>query len=188
MPSLRFLTTSLLLVFCLYFVFTVPAQQRFRTELNFPDLPGFKTLRCDFHTHTVFSDGLVWPTVRVEEAWRDGLDAIAITDHLEYLPHKLDVSTNLGRSYELASSTAREFGILLIPAAEITKGEPPGHWNALFLTNFHAVNHTNYVVAVSNAFAQGAFLFWNHPGWKQPQRKSVWYDEQQEIFANGWLH
>jgi len=53
-----------------------------RKIVNLPDIPGYVTLKCDFHMHTVFSDGDVWPTVRVDEALRDGLDAIAITDHL----------------------------------------------------------------------------------------------------------
>ncbi len=53
-----------------------------------PDMSEYKTLKCDFHMHTVFSDGLVWPTIRVDEAIDEGLVAIAITDHLEYLPHK----------------------------------------------------------------------------------------------------
>ena len=57
-----------------------------RKIVNLPDLPGYVTLKCDFHMHTVFSDGNVWPTVRVGEAYRDGLDAIAITDHIEYSP------------------------------------------------------------------------------------------------------
>ncbi len=67
------------------------AQSRTRTELTFPDLPGWVTLRADFHSHTVFSDGSVWPGVRVEEAWRTGLDVIAVTDHIEYTPHKADL-------------------------------------------------------------------------------------------------
>ena len=49
-----------------------------RQEIHFPDLPGYQTLECDFHSHTVFSDGSVWPTVRINEAWREGLDTIAI--------------------------------------------------------------------------------------------------------------
>ena len=53
-----------------------------RTAVNIPDVPGYVTLKCDFHIHTVFSDGYVWPTVRADEAWREGLDAIAITDHI----------------------------------------------------------------------------------------------------------
>ena len=71
-----------------------------QNQANFPDIPGFKTLKCDFHMHTVFSDGNVWPTVRVDEAVREGLDVIAITDHIEYQPHRLDVPTNHHRPFE----------------------------------------------------------------------------------------
>lgn len=160
---------------------------RTRTEIPFPDLAGHLTLRCDFHLHTVFSDGNVWPPVRVEEAWRAGLDAIALTDHIEYLPHRNDVSTNYARPYDLARPLALQLGMLLIRGAEITRGEPPGHLNALFLTNVAALNHPDYRVAISNAFAQGGFLFWNHPAWKQPDKKAVWYAEQGEFYTNGWL-
>ena len=31
-------------------------------KINFPDIPGYKTLLCDFHQHTVFSDGSVCGT------------------------------------------------------------------------------------------------------------------------------
>ena len=49
-------------------------QQSGRKTINVPDLLGYQTLKCDFHMHTVFSDGSVWPTVRVDEIWEDGLD------------------------------------------------------------------------------------------------------------------
>ena len=42
-----------------------------------PDLPGYKTLKCDFHLHTYYSDGHVTPEMRVLEAWAEGLDAIS---------------------------------------------------------------------------------------------------------------
>jgi len=163
------------------------AQNRCRTELPFPNLPGLVTLRCDLHLHTVFSDGDVWPTVRVEEAWRDGLDAIALTDHIEYQRYKEDIPVKFGRPVEVARAEAESLGILLISGAEITRGEPPGHLNALFLTNVGALNVKDYRVALKNAFDQGAFIFWNHPGWKQPNQKSVWYAEQGEFYTNGWL-
>lgn len=166
----------------------IQAQPRARAQVFFPDLPGYVTLRCDFHTHTVFSDGSVWPTVRVEEAWRNGLDAIAISDHIEYTPHKSDIPINYGRSSEIARAAAEPLGILVIRGAEITRGEPPGHLNAIFLTNTAALDQKDYRVAIKNAVDQGAFLFWNHPGWKQPGRKAVWYAEQGEFLANGWLH
>jgi len=47
-----------------------------------PDVNGYQVLKCDFHTHTVFSDGQVWPSIRAQEAWEEGLDAIALTEHI----------------------------------------------------------------------------------------------------------
>ena len=83
-----------------------------RQEIHIPDIPGYQTLKCDFHMHTVFSDGNVWPTVRVDEAWRQGLDVIAITDHIEYQPHKKDVPTQHGRPYQIAAGSAKEKKLL----------------------------------------------------------------------------
>ena len=31
---------------------------RARTPIRLPEVPGYVTLKCDFHIHTVFSDGL----------------------------------------------------------------------------------------------------------------------------------
>jgi len=59
-----------------------------RKTINVPDIPGYKTLKYDFHMHTIFSDGVVWRTVRVDEVWNEGLDVIAITDHIERNPGK----------------------------------------------------------------------------------------------------
>lgn len=61
-------------------------RNRDRREIRIPNVLGYHVMKCDFHIHTVFSDGSVWPTVRVEEAWSEGLDAISITEHLEYSP------------------------------------------------------------------------------------------------------
>ena len=111
-----------------------------------------------------------------------------MTDHIEYLPHKNDLLANYGRAYEIAHAEAEPLGVTAICGAEITRGEPPGHTVALFLTNVAALDQADYRVATRNAFEQGAFLFWAHPGWKQPGQKSVWYDEQGEFLTNGWLH
>ena len=90
------------------------AQLRVRTPIQVPDIPGYQTLVCDLHIHTVFSDGDVWPTVRAEEAWREGLDVIAITDHIEYLPHKDDIRTNHNRSGLLAKGYGKNINITVI--------------------------------------------------------------------------
>ncbi len=150
----------------------VPAQVR--REIRIPDIMGYKTLKCDFHMHTVFSDGLVWPTVRVDEAWQEGLDAIAITDHIEYQPHKEDVPTSHNRSYELALPRAKEKGILLVHAAEITRETPPGHFNALFLEDAKPLDTKDLLEAMAAADKQGAFIWWNHPDWI-PDRKG-WFE------------
>ncbi len=55
-----------------------------RNEITIPSVGGFNVYKADLHTHTFHSDGDVSPALRVEEAWRDGLDIIAITDHMEY--------------------------------------------------------------------------------------------------------
>ncbi len=60
--------------------------------------------------HTVFSDGNVWPSVRVAEAWQEGLDVIAITDHMEYHPHADDIPVQFGRAYEIAKPSADQYG------------------------------------------------------------------------------
>lgn len=71
------------LLVCVLAVAIARAQAPVRLPLPVPDLPGFRTLKGDFHLHTVFSDGNVWPSVHVQEAWRDGLDVIALTEHAE---------------------------------------------------------------------------------------------------------
>lgn len=162
---------------------------RARTPVNIPDVPGYLTLKCDFHIHTVFSDGYVWPTVRSEEAWREGLDAIAITDHIEYQPHKADVSTNHNRSYQIARKTGDELDLLVIKGSEITRQMPPGHLNAIFLTNSLPLATTNWQDQTRIAHEQGAFIFWNHPGWDAQLKdgKTVWYDEHSWLVEKGYL-
>lgn len=157
-----------------------------RHEIQFPDLPGYKTLACDLHMHTVFSDGSVWPTVRVAETWREGLDAIAITDHIEHRPHKGDMPTNFNRPYDLAKQTAQEHGLLLIRGAEITRDTPPGHFNALFVKDIAPLDTPDFLEAIKRANEQGAFVFWNHQGWKG-EEKGRWHDAHTTIYNNKWL-
>ena len=103
----------------------VRGQTLVRPTLPVPDVPGFKTLKADFHLHTVFSDGNVWPTTHVQDAWRDGLDVIALTEHAEYTPHAADVKVDIGRSYVIAKPLADQLGVILVPGVEITKPDPP---------------------------------------------------------------
>ncbi|MCD6175328.1 MAG: histidinol-phosphatase [Planctomycetes bacterium] len=153
----------------------------------FPDIPGSKTLICDLHMHTVFSDGLVWPTVRVDEAAREGLDAIALSDHIEYQPHKGDLPTNHNRPFEVAKQGAREKNILLIKAAEITRDTPPGHYNALYLDDIDLLDTPTFLEVIENANQQKAFVFWNHHAWKG-EKRGRWMDVQTTMYTKKWLH
>jgi 3',5'-nucleoside bisphosphate phosphatase len=164
-----------------------------RYELRVPDLPGFKTLKGDFHLHTVFSDGRVWPTVHVQEAWRDGLDVIALTEHAEYQPYAADVKVDGGRSYVVAKPLADQLGMLLVPGVEITKPDPPAplvladgpqHFNALFVTDANALRVPNDLMeALRRAKAQKAFVFWNHPRYRVA--RAAWFAPIARAFDEG---
>ncbi|MFC3198060.1 Sb-PDE family phosphodiesterase [Parapedobacter deserti] len=146
------------------------AKPKKREIIRIPNVDGYQVLKADFHMHTVFSDGHVWPNVRVQEAWNEGLDAIAYTEHVEYTPYKADVKVDNTRSYDLAENQAAENNIILIRGTEITRQTPPGHFNALFIgdaSGYIADNDPSKdKAAIEKAVQQDAFLFWNHPGWK----------------------
>jgi len=161
-----------------------------RRIIHLPDLPGYVTLKCDFHMHTVFSDGIVWPTVRIDEALRDGLDAIAITDHLEYSPKKDFIPVDHNAAWKIDTAYARERNFILVHGAEITRDMPPGHFNALFITDASLIAKDSVWDAFEEAIKQGAFLQWNHPGWKAQQSDGIprMYDIHKLLLKKGWLH
>lgn len=164
-------------------------ELRVRRPLRLPDVPGFLTLQCDLHTHTVFSDGQVWPDTRSEEAWREGFDAIAITDHVEYLPHRRDLPPSLERSWEIAAPLGEKLGLIVIRGSEVTRKMPPGHLNALFLREVCPLETPEWRDALRAAKAQGAFVVWNHPAWRGHQKDGLarWYSEHDELLREGLL-
>ena len=175
-----------LLVFIASAILGSAYGQPSRREVSIPDILGYKSLKCELHIHTVYSDGLIWPTYRVQEAWEDGLDAIALTDHIEYRPHLKD---DLNKPYDIALPKAEELDILLIKGVEITKGMPPGHLNALFISDANAIENKDPLTSIQNAAKQGAFITWNHPGWKAQQFDTVrWWDIHTEIYNAKQLH
>jgi len=161
-----------------------------RKILNLPDLPGYLTLKCDFHMHTVFSDGNVWPTVRVGEAYRDGLDAIAITDHLEYNPKEDFIPVDHNAAWKIAEETASDYNLILVHGAEITREMPPGHMNALFIRDASLLTADSVMDVFAAAIKQGAFLQWNHPGWKSQEPDGIpkLYKIHKDLIEKGWLH
>ena len=131
----RLLTVVVMFIVALAFSFQVDGWAWVRSEVKIPDIPGYLTLKCDFHMHSVFSDGWVWPTLRCDEAWREGLDVFSITEHIENRYHSYDddIKIDLNRSHQVTLPGAEALGLLLIKGGEITREMPPGHFNAIFL-------------------------------------------------------
>ena len=185
-----------------------------RAELIVPQIKGYNIYKADLHVHTVYSDGAVSAKGRVTEAYYDGLDIIAITDHIEYRPneqkmlnatrgyHKeLPVAKNqniarraadkdgiladLNVSYEEAKKPAERLGVLVIPGVEITRHpDKVGHFNALFIKDANKIYDADPEQSIRNAKAQDALIMHNHPGWK---RKTVDMNEFHERLYNNKL-
>lgn len=160
-------------------------------EIKFPDVPGYHTLVCDLHIHTVFSDGSVWPDIRVQEAQKDGLDAIAVTDHLEYQPHKEDIpNPDRNRAYEVAQEEAGDDDLIIINGSEITRSMPPGHSNAIFISDANRLLDDDPLAVFREARRQEAFIFWNHPDWPRQAEDGIarLTDMHHQLIEDGLLN
>ena len=117
-------------------VVTKPETNDPGREIVFPDTANYRTLVLDPHIHTSFSDGHVWPSIRVAEALRDGLDAMAITEHMEWQPHLEDIPhPDRNRAYDIAVEANGDNELIVIAGSEITRNPPVGHINALFISD-----------------------------------------------------
>ncbi|MDO9680931.1 MAG: hypothetical protein Q7262_07940 [Bacteroidales bacterium] len=166
---------------------TYPSYQtESRTNIVYPKVSGFTVLSCDFHTHTMFSDGLVWPTQRVAEAWLGGMDALAITDHIEYRPYRQYTNNDHNTSHEIAKPAAAHTGLILIKGTEITRTQRTiGHFNALFIEDANKIAVDDPKESIKEAKRQGAFVMWNHPGWAVDS--TYIKDFQADLFKDGLI-
>ena len=197
------------------FAAAVPAVAQERA-IEFPDVDGYRTFSVDLHTHSVFSDGMVWPIIRMQESERDGLTLMAVTEHLEYQPRREDIPhPDRNRSYVVASeyAAASESEVIVVNGAEITRSMPPGHVNAVFISDANAllveIGDADYMArlrpstpeaqaasereaqqAIETANEQNAFVFWNHPNWpsQRPDGVAKLTDMHRRLIADGLLH
>ena len=169
-------------------------------KITIPNVGEYMVLKGDFHMHTLFSDGTVMPQDRVRDAIDNGLDAIAITDHIESynrrLQHRSD-DKNIG--YNLAKVEADKLNLILVPGGEITKSE--WHFNVLFITDVNPIAAVaeDWTKMIAVAVEQGGFVFWNHPNWldTSPDRAPFglkrgepmrFHEEIEEVRKKGHLH
>lgn len=180
-----------------------------RRLIEIPDIDGYKTLKCDFHMHTVYADAQVSPLGRVTEAWTDGLDVVCVSEHVGV--HKTGIEyTDLNKANREAVKAGKKFGMLVIPGVEITRAKPFGHMNFLFVKDANVFSEERYILDenghamedkatgrklnneetlakdIENGIAQGCFFLWNHPGW--PDKKSDIFDIQKDLLAKGHLN
>ena len=158
----------------------------------------------------MYSDGQVTPQYRIREAWQDGLDLIAVTEHIEYRPNEeifydylkeytdkeykprtkgLDEGksmVDLNYAVRISQKEAAKYGLLIIPGTEITRsGSEVGHFNALFTTDNNLIYDKDPVQAIRNAKAQGALVMHNHPGWT---RKNIAMTEtEKKAYSEGMI-
>ena len=168
-------------------------------KLFFPNIDNYQTLISDLHQHTVFSDGLVWPSIRVDEAIYDGVDIISMTEHLEYQPHLEDIpNLDRNRVYNLTKKYAENYNsnlenenkLVVINGQEITRSMPPGHVNAIFIEDANTLLHNDSLSGILDANKQKAFLFWNHPAWSAQRSDGIAkLDEFHKfLISNNYLH
>lgn len=199
----KFIGLYITLIVC---VFTVAAFPQTK-GIYIPDMPGYKTLKCDFHMHTVYSDGSVWPNFRVLEAVRDGLDVIAITDHIDFQAFPELVRKDYNKPYEIALEAAKKKDLIVIRGGEISPRVSPYHNNAIFLKDVNKLP-VNYMKQTEKKFVmkdnikkeelmapfleaqkQNAFIFYNHPGyaWWDKKDRNIFTSFHQELFDKGIL-
>ena len=179
-----------------------------RKVISIPDIDGYKTFKCDFHTHTVYADAHVSPEGRVQEDWYDGLDVMAMTEHVGVHKTGIDMPD---RNVPIVKAKAEgaKFGMIVIPGVEITRAKPFGHMNFLFVKDANVFSEDRYMTDkdgeyltdelgrkinndetlqddIAAALEQDCFIQWNHPGW--PDRKCDMYDIHKDMLAKGQIH
>lgn len=180
-----------------------------RNLVSIPDIEGYKTLKCDFHMHTMFADAQLSPEGRVFEAWADGLDAICVSEHIGVHKspgiHRYDHNLVQDR----AQKEGKKLGMIVVRGVEVSKAKPFGHMNMMFITdcnvfceerykwdengneikdkNGHRIPNTaSDMPDFAAAEAQHAFIQWNHPGW--PDKICALPDFQKQMIKEHRIH
>lgn len=177
-----------------------------RNEFILPEVEGYKVLKSDLHTHSLYSDGSVLPEYRVKEAWVDGLDVVAITEHIEWRPREGEmisylkgyfacepqqsddskVLADLNVANRVATVAALDYGVTVIPGAEITRNPHTiGHYNALFVQDVNTMYDPDPAESIRKARAQGAIIMHNHPGWVRTSVEMLEFEKQ--VYGEGLI-
>lgn len=177
-----------------------------RTEIHLPQVKGYNIYKGDFHVHTSYSDGRVNPAGRITEAWVDGLDIVAITDHYEgqrgvkgffkvAAPYNEDgqptkyqaasdakkVMVDFNAIHREAEKQLEKSGypMLLVKGCEMARNpKTHGHFNCIFVQDANPLYDPDLKVAFKRVHEQGGIVIHNHPSYKRGTTdKSEWHEE-----------
>ena len=145
-----------------------PSDRRPRRALPAPD--GLTWLACDFHAHTVHSDGSLGIAGLAARAVDAGLDVLAVTDHntVSHHPHLPEI--------------AARYGVVLVPGQELTTDR--GHANAfgdigwidfrkppsIWVT---VVTGRGGLLSINHPLASDCS--WHHPLAERPPLAEIWH-------------
>jgi len=187
--SLRRLTA----VFALFLLSLCPCGANAAERFDFPDVGPYQVLRCDFHMHTIISDGRLTGRERVEESKKLGYDAIAITDHGQLL------------AYRSARYVGDQIGVLVIRGLE-SGVRSKEHYVVLGIDSAYKPRHPHlwaeakgentvfYQEQMAEVARRGGLIIWAHPhvGLREP---SLWGMKQgiiqgielkNDVVADSW--
>lgn len=184
-----------------------------RIEIILPQVKGYNIYKADFHIHTSYSDGRVTPAGRVDEAWRDGLDVIAITDHYEgrrneklamkvLAPYNKDgkptkyqsafdakcVKADFNAIHQEAVDRCEKSGynMVIIKGCEMARNSKThGHFNCLFLKDINTVYNYDLKEAFKKVHEQGGLVIHNHPAWNRDTSDKTPFHE--EVYNAGLI-
>ncbi|SDU62851.1 CehA/McbA family metallohydrolase [Jiangella alkaliphila] len=141
---------------------------------SLPADAGLTWLACDFHAHTLHSDGSLPVAGLAALGVEAGLDVLAVTDH------------NTVSHHAVLPSVGAAYGITLLPGQEVTTDR--GHANAFGPIPWVDFRQppSSWVSAVESA---GGLLSINHPlagdcSWHHPLEKRP---PLAEIFHHSWM-
>lgn len=160
-------------------------------------MPGYEPfLLCDFHVHTTWSDGRLTIAEVIDLYGSTGkFDVIAITDHIlmqrdmlakagriatlgrrAYGVREADFQAYLDEVHRQAERAERQYGMLVVPGAEITQNRLRGKWNSHII----ALGIREYVSADQRADEilrhirrQGAMSIACHPHHRTTRRIEI---------------
>lgn len=141
-----------------------------RDRRPLPAVPGLTWLACDFHAHTLHSDGDLGIAELAAGAVEAGLDALAVTDHNTVSHHA-----------HLPAVSAR-YGVALVPGQEVTTDrghanafgdigwvdfrEPPANWVS-------TVRGRGGLLSINHPLASDCA--WHHPLADRPPLAEIWH-------------